>query len=48
MTRDEYAAELQAVHKDRPLIRVAVHDHSFTSDRAWFLLAFVWPDQTDP
>src|SRR5262249_28282360 len=34
VTRDEYAAELQ------------VYDHSFTTDRAWFRFAFVWPDPT--
>jgi hypothetical protein len=44
VTRDEYAAELQAAHKDRPGIRVVVYDHSFTTDRAWFRFAFIWPD----
>ncbi|PMZ84398.1 nuclear transport factor 2 family protein, partial [Pseudomonas sp. FW306-2-11AD] len=44
VTRDEYAAELRAVHRDRPGIRVVVYDHSFTADRAWFRFAFVWPD----
>jgi hypothetical protein len=44
VSRDEYAAELMAVHRDRPGIRVEVHDHSFTHDRAWFRFAFVWPD----
>ena len=44
VTRDEYAAELQAAHKDRPGIRVVVYDHSFTTERAWFRFAFVWPD----
>lgn len=46
VTRDEYAAELQATHKDRPGIRVVVYDHSFTTDRAWFRFAFIWPDPT--
>jgi hypothetical protein len=46
MTRDQYAAELQAVHKDRPGIRVVVYDHSFTTDRAWFRFKFVWSDAT--
>jgi len=44
VTRDEYTRELQAVHEDRPGIRVVVYDHSFTVDRAWFRFAFVWPD----
>jgi len=44
VTRDQYAAELQAVHKDRPGIRVVVYDHSLTADRAWFRFTFVWPD----
>lgn len=44
LTRDEYAAELQAVHEGRPGIRVVVYDHSFTPDRAWFRFAFVWFD----
>ncbi|WP_440641138.1 nuclear transport factor 2 family protein [Bradyrhizobium sp. PUT101] len=46
VTRDEYAAELQTVHRDRPGIRVVVYDHSFSTDRAWFRFAFVWPDPT--
>jgi hypothetical protein len=44
VTRDQYAAELQAAHKERPGIRVVVYDHSFTADRAWFRFTFVWPD----
>lgn len=46
VTRDQYAAELQAVHKDRPGIRVVVYDHSLTANRAWFRFTFVWPDAT--
>jgi hypothetical protein len=44
VTREAYAAELAAVHKDRPGIRVVVYDHSFTTDRAWFRFSFQWPD----
>jgi hypothetical protein len=44
VTREAYAAELQAVHKDRPGIRVVVYDHSLTADRAWFRFSFQWPD----
>lgn len=46
VTRDEYAAELHTVHRDRPGIRVVVYDHSFSTNRAWFRFAFVWPDPT--
>jgi hypothetical protein len=41
VTRDEYTAELKAVHRDRPDVRVIAFDHSFTADRAWFRLSFV-------
>ena len=44
VTREAYAAELMGVHKDRTGIRVAVYDHSFTADRAWFRFSFHWPD----
>jgi SnoaL-like protein len=44
VTREAYAAELAAVHKDRPGIRVVVYDHSFTDGRAWFRFSFQWPD----
>jgi hypothetical protein len=44
VTRDAYAAELAAIRKDRPGIRVVVYDHSFTDDRAWFRFSFKWPD----
>jgi len=40
VTRDAYAAEIAATHKERPRIRVVVYDHSFSGDRAWFRLAF--------
>lgn len=42
VTREDYAAELAAVHKDRPGIRVVVYDHTFSHDRAWFRFCFQW------
>ena len=45
VTRDAYAAELKAVHQDRPGIRVVVYDHLFSGERAWFRFAFKWTDQ---
>jgi hypothetical protein len=47
VTRDEYTAELKAVHRDRPDMRVVVFDHSFTADRAWFRFSFVWTDKRE-
>jgi hypothetical protein len=47
VTREAYAAELAAVHADRPGTRIVVYDHSFTNDRAWFRFSFVWPDPQD-
>jgi predicted SnoaL-like aldol condensation-catalyzing enzyme len=44
VTRAEYAAEIEQVHKDRPGIRVVVYDHAFEGDRAWFRFAFKWND----
>jgi SnoaL-like domain len=44
VTRDAYAAELAAIHQERPGIRVVVYDHLFTDDRAWFRFSFKWPD----
>ena len=44
VTREAYAAELAAIHRERPGTRVVVYDHSFTDDRAWFRFSFVWPD----
>jgi hypothetical protein len=46
VTRAEYAAEIERVHKDRPGIRVVVYDHAFKGDRAWFRFAFKWNDPT--
>ncbi len=44
VTREAYAAEIAAVHAERPNIRVVVYDHAFEADRAWFRFAFKWPD----
>ena len=44
VAREAYTAELAAVHKERPGIRVVVYDHSFTEDQAWFRFSFQWPD----
>jgi predicted SnoaL-like aldol condensation-catalyzing enzyme len=44
VTRDAYAAEIAAMRKERPDIRVVVYDHSFAGDRAWFRFAFKWTD----
>jgi SnoaL-like domain len=44
VSRDAYAAEIAAMRKERPGIRVVVYDHSFSGDRAWFRFAFKWPD----
>jgi hypothetical protein len=44
VTRDDYAAEIAAIRKQRPDIRVVVYDHSFNGNRAWFRFAFKWTD----
>jgi hypothetical protein len=44
LTREVYAAEIVAIHKERPDIRVVVYDHSFEGDRAWFRFALRWTD----
>lgn len=44
VTREAYAAELMAIHRDRPGVRVVVYDHSFSSDRVWFRFCFKWTD----
>ena len=36
VTPESYAAQLAAIRQERPGMRVAVYDHSFTDDRAWF------------
>jgi predicted SnoaL-like aldol condensation-catalyzing enzyme len=44
VTRQFYAAELAKIHTERPGIRVAVYDHSFEGNRAWFRFTFKWSD----
>lgn len=44
VTREAYAAEIARIQADRPGIRVAVYDHAFEADRAWFRFAFKWAD----
>lgn len=41
---EAYIAEVAAIQKERPGIRVIVYDHSFSGDRAWFRFAFKWTD----
>jgi hypothetical protein len=44
VTPDSYAGELAKVRADRPGIRVAVYDHAFKGNRAWYRFAFRWTD----
>lgn len=44
VTPSEYEAELEAAHKARPNTRIAVYDHEFTADRAWFRFNLTWTD----
>jgi len=44
VSREAYAAEITALREERPDIRVAVYDHGFDGDRAWFRFAFKWVD----
>ncbi|UFN50994.1 nuclear transport factor 2 family protein [Roseomonas sp. OT10] len=44
VTPDSYKAELETVRADRPGIRVAVYDHAFTGNRAWYRFEFRWND----
>ena len=44
VTRDAYAEELAKVRAARPGIRVAVYDHAFTGNRAWYRFEFRWTD----
>ena len=44
VTPDSYAAELAKVLADRPGIRVAVYDHAFKGNRAWYRFEFRWKD----
>jgi hypothetical protein len=44
VTAASYAGELAKVQADRPGIRVAVYDHSFEGNRAWYRFEFRWTD----
>ena len=42
VTPESYAVELAKVRADRPGIRVAVYDHAFMGNRAWYRFEFRW------
>jgi hypothetical protein len=42
--REAYAAEIAKIQQERPGFYIAVYDHLFTADRAWFRFAFKWID----
>jgi hypothetical protein len=44
VTREAYQAELGNVRATRPGIRVAVYDHTFQGNRAWYRFEFKWTD----
>jgi hypothetical protein len=44
VTPASYAGELAKVRTDRPGIRVAVYDHAFKGNRAWYRFEFRWTD----
>ena len=44
VTSDSYADELAKVRENRPGIRVAVYDHAFRGNRAWYRFEFRWTD----
>lgn len=44
VTPESYMGELDKVRTDRPGIRVAVYDHAFTGNRAWYRFEFRWND----
>ncbi len=44
VTADSYAAELKRMKAERPGVRVAVYDHLFVGNRAWFRFTFQWRD----
>ncbi len=47
VTPVSYAGELAQVRAQRPGIRVAVYDHAFTGNRAWYRFEFRWTDPSD-
>ena len=44
VTPESYAGELAKMRAARPGIRVAVYDHSFKGNRAWYRFEFRWTD----
>ena len=44
VTAESYAGELAKMKADRPGVRVAVYDHLFVGNRAWFRFTFKWRD----
>jgi SnoaL-like polyketide cyclase len=44
VTAESYGAELKKLKADRPDVRVAVYDHLFQGNRAWFRFMFKWRD----
>ena len=44
VTAESYAAELAKMKAARPGVRVAVYDHIFWENRAWFRFTFRWRD----
>ncbi len=44
VTPKSYEGELAKVRADRPGIRVAVYDHAFIGNRAWYRFEFQWTD----
>lgn len=45
VTAASYREELAKVQADRPGIRVAVYDHLFNGNRAWYRFEFRWTDR---
>jgi len=44
VTAESYAEELTKMKAERPGVRVAVYDHNFWENRAWFRFLFRWKD----
>jgi SnoaL-like protein len=44
VTAESYTVELQKMKAARPGVRVAVYDHKFWDNRAWFRFTFRWRD----
>ena len=44
VTSESYGPELKKLKADRPGVRVAVYDHLFQGNRAWFRFTFNWRD----